>query len=119
MTRTEEIHIARFRFKKGNGYFELQRKDEYDELHKRSNPNRSTWSAVYYYPEWDNILGEFASLQSGEEVPWKRNLDTFFMDPKAAYDSRALPRSFDTFMEEVGEISELLQGAIDRLPQKK
>lgn len=115
--RTEEIHVARFRFKQGFGYFELQRKDIYEERSKTATPVQSFWSARYYYPEWDNILGEFASLRPGEEVPWPRKLGTFFIDPKATQDFRALPKGFDAFMREVGEISALLQDAIDRLPE--
>ena len=113
--RVEEIYVARFRFKQGNGYFELQRKDIYSEHEKTATPLRSIWTARYYYPEWDNIMGEFASLKPGEEVRWARNLGTFFVDPKAAYDSRVLPRGFEAFMEEIQELSALLQEAIEKL----
>ena len=115
--RTEEVHVARFRFKQGFGYFELQRKDIYEERSKTATPVQSIWSARYYYPEWDNILGEFASLRPGEEVPWPRKLGTFFIDPKATQDFRALPKGFEAFMKEVEDISALLQDAIDRLPE--
>ena len=117
LIQTEEIQVARFRFKQGDGYFELHRRDIYDERTKTATPMTSIWTAWYYYPEWDNILGEFASLRPGEEVPWRRNLGTFFINPKATHDSRALPRGFDAFMGEVEEISALLQDAIDRLPE--
>jgi hypothetical protein len=117
LSKVEENHIARLRFKQGHGSFELQRKDIYNEQPKTSTPMESRWTARYYYPEWDNLMGHFASVEPGEEVPWARTLSTFFIDPKATHDARALPKGFDGFIKEVQKISRLLQTAMERLPE--
>lgn len=119
LRQVEEISIARFRYKAGNGYLEIQRKDIYPQSDQmRAFPIRSDWSAKYYYPEWDNILGQFASLEPGQDITWPRKLSTLFGDARNPMDCKlkGVPAGFKSFIEEVLEISAFLHDGMQALP---
>ncbi|KAJ9613024.1 hypothetical protein H2200_002965 [Cladophialophora chaetospira] len=114
-----EMIMLKWRFKNTDGVFELRRKDTYDLRPGRESgtPVETRWHALYYYPEWDNLMGEFASIKPGEDVQWVKSVATFF--PEAADEWSALPRGFKNFMNEVEEIQDLLAEAIGRLAKGK
>jgi hypothetical protein len=120
LKNVEEISMARFRYKEGEGYLEVMRKDIYPQMYmqKQATPTFTKWEASYYYPAWDSILGEFASIESGQEVSWTRELSTLFGDPNDPMGCRVkgIPRGFNVFMEELSEISGILQEAMEIRP---
>jgi hypothetical protein len=123
LLKVEETTIARFRYKEGEGYLEISRKDIYPQsiMQKQATPSSIEWAACYYYPAWDTFLGEFASIGSGQEVTWTRELSTFFGDPNDPLSCRlnGVPRGFNVFMEELSEISGILQGALEASPVER
>lgn len=108
-----ELTMVRWRFKHTDGFFELRRKDIYDERPGKNSPApvETRWHAVYYYPEWDNLMGEFANVRPGEDITWAKAVATFFPESNLN-DGRALPRGFKNFITEVEEIQDLLAEAI-------
>jgi hypothetical protein len=110
-----ETTIERFRYKQGDGYFELIRKDVFDNSQARSSPTSTSWSAQFYYPEWDALLGEFANLKAGDQVSWRRDMDTFFRPKDAVHDHRPLPEGFGGFVDDIEDIQQVLQNAIAEL----
>lgn len=112
-----EISIARFKFKGPDARLELIRKDTFVGSQSGKKPTFTTWSAQYYYPEWDNLLGEFGDLQPGDAVSWDKRMKTFFIPRDAFDDTRPLPRGFEKFTEEIGEIQKCLQMAITTIEQ--
>lgn len=115
LRRLSELTMRRYRVKDTDGFLEIRRRDVYDETPGQSSaiPTSTHWTAAYYYPEWDNLLGELAYLQPGEEAEWTRALPTFF--PDSADVER--PDGFRKFMREVEEIQDLLGDAILQLPK--
>ena len=111
-----EVTLRRYRFKNTEGVFELRRKDMYDETpgHSSSLPISTQWSAAYYYPEWDFLLGQLAGLDPGEQPNWPLELPTFFRDSPNV----ERPDGFRKFMREVEEIQDLLADAVANLPKK-
>ncbi|KIX04295.1 uncharacterized protein Z518_05162 [Rhinocladiella mackenziei CBS 650.93] len=116
LSNVSELIVVRWRFKQTDGIFELRRKDVYDERPGRRSPGpiRSSWHALYYYPEWDNLLGEFATVKPGEDVSWVKSAATFFPESNND-DGRALPQGFKNFITEVEEIQDLLAEAISKV----
>jgi hypothetical protein len=90
--------------------FELTRKDEYQQTQygTQTGPPISRLFASYFYPNWDNLLGAYASLQPGEQVEWQPSLSTFFPDTT----SEGKPKGLKKFMEEVKQIQRVLGGKI-------
>ncbi|KAH0842899.1 hypothetical protein AYO21_03380 [Fonsecaea monophora] len=120
LQRVAELITLRWRFKNTDGIFELRRKDVYDELLGRENPGpvETRWHALYYYPHWDNLMGEFASVKPGEDVRWVKSVATFIPEGGDQY-GPALPKGFKNFMGEVEEIQDYLAVAIRRLENGK
>jgi hypothetical protein len=114
-----EMITLKWRFKDTDGIFELRRKDIYDLRPGRESgsPVETRWHALYYYPEWDNLMGEFASVKPGEDVKWIKSVATFF--PEGGDQWTALPQGFKKFINEVEEIQDLLALAIDRVAKGK
>ncbi|ETI21095.1 hypothetical protein G647_07439 [Cladophialophora carrionii CBS 160.54] len=114
-----ELTFLKYRFKNTDGVFELRRKDTYDLRPGTENnsPLETRWHALYYYPEWDNLMGEFANIRPGEDVKWAKSVATFF--PESGDQWTALPMGFKNFMNEVEEIQDLLAEAINRLTNRK
>ncbi|EXJ55535.1 hypothetical protein A1O7_08463 [Cladophialophora yegresii CBS 114405] len=114
-----ELTLLKYRFKNTDGVFELRRKDTYDLRPGKENnsPFETRWHALYYYPEWDNLMGEFANIRPGEDVKWAKSVATFF--PESGDQWTALPMGFKNFMNEVEEIQNLLSEAISRLANRK
>lgn len=111
-----EITTIKWRFKQTDGIFELRRKDvyEYGPGRRAGLLHGSRWHAIYYYPEWDNLMSEFASLKPGETVKWFKTATTFF--PEDEGDSGlALPKGFKNFMAEVEDVQDLLAEAISQI----
>ena len=92
--------------------FELTRKDEYEQTQygTQTGPPISRLFASYFYPNWDNLLGAYASLQPGEQVEWQPSLSTFFPDTT----SEGKPKGLKKFMEEVKQIQRVLGGKIPK-----
>jgi hypothetical protein len=113
-----EVTFLKYRFKDTDGVFELRRKDTYDLRPgtESNSPIDTRWHALYYYPEWDNLMGEFANIRPGEDVKWVKSVATFF--PESGDQYTALPVGFKTFMNEVEEIQDLLAEAINRLASR-
>lgn len=111
-----ELTIKKWRFKDTDGIFELRRKEVYDDRMGQysSSPVATRWHALYYYPEWDNLMGEFGMLKPGEDVSWAKSVATFFPE-SGIDDGRALPQGFKKFINEVEEIQDLLAEAISRI----
>jgi len=111
-----ELTVLRWRFKSTDGFFELRRKDVYDERAgtRSPGPAETRWHALYYYPEWDNLMGEFANIKPGEDISWAKSVATFFPESGDS-DGRALPQGFKKFLAEVEEIQDLLAEAIGKL----
>ncbi len=114
-----EVITLKYRFKDTDGIFELRRKDTYDLRPGResASPMETRWHALYYYPEWDNLMGGFASVKPGEDVEWVKSVATFF--PEGGDQWSALPKGFKNFMNEVEEIQDLLAEAIGRVAKGK
>ena len=106
LTCVTELTIVRYRVRDTEGMFELTRKEEYHQAQHgmEVRPFVSTMSASYYYPEWDNLLAEYAYIEPGGQVTWQPNLSTFFPDSRVG----AKPKGFKKFMEEVKEIQQAL-----------
>ncbi|KIY01289.1 uncharacterized protein Z520_02841 [Fonsecaea multimorphosa CBS 102226] len=119
LQRVAELITLRWRFKSTDGVFELRRKDTYDELPGRESPApaETRWHALYYYPQWDNLMGEFASVKPGEDIRWVKSVATFI--PEGGDQYAALPKGFKNFISEVEEIQDLLAEAIHRLEKGK
>ncbi|RMZ76471.1 hypothetical protein DV738_g4898, partial [Chaetothyriales sp. CBS 135597] len=124
LRRVEEITTVRYPFRNTDGVFELQRKDIYDEQGLTSStPGSSVWVGKYYYPEWDNLMDDFANLRPGEPVKWTMGLAGFFLDRKgtgasgggSGGTSRRLPKGFRTWLKEIEEIQALLVEGIERI----
>ncbi|KIW33934.1 uncharacterized protein PV07_00748 [Cladophialophora immunda] len=116
LQRVAELITLRWRFKNTDGVFELRRKDIYDELPGRESPApvETKWHALYFYPHWDNLMGEFASVKPGEDIRWVKSVATFIPEGGDQY-GPALPKGFKNFINEVEEIQDLLADAIHRL----
>jgi hypothetical protein len=114
-----EIIMLKWRFKKTDGIFELRRKDKYDLRPGResASPVETKWHALYYYPEWDNLLAGFAGARPGEDVDWVQSLATFI--PENGDEYTPLPKGFKAFTAEVEELQESLAVAINRLNKGK
>ena len=114
-----ELIMLKWRFKNTDGIFELRRKDTYDLRPGRESgsPVETRWHALYYYPEWDNLMSEFASVKPGEDVKWIKSVATFF--PEGGDQWTALPQGFKNFINEVEEIQDLLAEAISRVAKGK
>ena len=112
LVSVQEVTIAKYRFKDTDGTFELRRFDHFPQSPGEASalPLRTEWRAAYYYRGWDNLLSEFANLELGVEVDWKRDISTFF--PKST-DAINLPKGYKNFMKEVEEIQSLLARALD------
>lgn len=117
--KVHELTMVRWRFRQTDGVFELRRKDVYDDSkkHQCSSPIETRWHALYYYPEWDNLMGHFSTIKPGEDITWKKSVATFF--PESDRSGRALPKGFKNFMTEVEEIQGLLGEAISTLAKGK
>jgi len=115
-----ELTVMKWRFKDTDAFFELRRKDVYDERPGRHSPSpiETRWHALYYYPEWDNLMGEFANVKPGEDIGWVKSVATFFPESDNN-DGRALPQGFTSFITEVEEIQDLLAEAISRVAKGK
>ncbi|KAJ9653515.1 hypothetical protein H2198_007297 [Neophaeococcomyces mojaviensis] len=115
LASVEEITIAKYRFKDKDGTFELRRFDHFPQSPGEASalPSRIEWRAAYYYRGWDNLLSEFANIELGADVDWKRDISTFF--PKSN-DTINLPQGYKNFMKEVEEIQTLLAWALDENP---
>ncbi|KAI1615112.1 hypothetical protein EDD37DRAFT_609012 [Exophiala viscosa] len=114
-----ELTVIKWRFKNTHGIFELRRKDVYDEAPglRSPGPKETRWHALYYYPEWDNLMGQFATVKPGEDITWTKSVATFF--PESDKMGRALPQGFKNFITEVEEIQDLLAEAIGKLAKGK
>lgn len=115
-----DITTMKWRFKTTDAVFELRRKDVYAYTPgKQTNVlQESRWHAMYYYPEWDNLMGQFANVKPGESVRWVKAIATFF--PEDGEDTGlALPQGFQNFITEVEEVQDLLAEAIGRLAKGK
>lgn len=114
-----ELTVIKWRFKTTHGRFELRRKDVYDEREGRKSPGpiETRWHALYYYPEWDNLMGQFATVKPGEDINWTKSVATFF--PESDKMGLALPQGFKNFITEVEEIQDLLAEAISKLAKGK
>ena len=114
LRQVHELIMLRYPFKNTDGIFELRRTDVYDETPEYASavPERSTWTANYYYPDWDNLLGEFAYIKPGGEVTWHRQMSSLFPDSADA----KRPDGFRRFLREVYEIQDLLGNALNQLP---
>lgn len=111
-----EISIARFNFKGPDARFELIRKDIFEAgAVDQSIPSKTEWSAHYYYPEWDSLLGEFGNLKGGDQVTWERSMQSFFIPILAKNDLRPLPKTFGGFMNEAEQLQIILHNAIELL----
>ena len=118
LQRVSELTILKWRFRMTDGIFELRRKDTYDLRPGREGSSVETrWHALYYYPEWDNLMGDFASIKPGEDVKWVKSVATFF--PEGGDQWTALPQGFKNFINEVEEIQDLLAEAIGRVAKGK
>ncbi|KAJ9633722.1 hypothetical protein H2204_006719 [Knufia peltigerae] len=117
--KVHELTMLRWRFRQTDGIFELRRKDVYDEtkLYQHPQPVESRWHVLYYYPEWDNLMGHFSTIKPGEDISWSKSVATFF--PESDSTGRALPKGFKKFMAEVEEIQGLLGEAINRVDKGK
>lgn len=111
-----DITVMKWRFKNTDGIFELRRKDTYAYAPGKQSGvlQESRWHAMYYYPEWDNLMGQFANVKPGENVKWVKTLATFFPDGEED-NGLALPQGFQNFIAEVEEIQDLLAEAIAQL----
>lgn len=115
-----EITFMRWRYKKTDAFFELRRKDLYEENLDRTGgpiPVRTSWHGLYYYPEWDNLMSEFARISPGEEISWAKSASTFFPESDHQHGA-ALPKGFKTFISEVEEIQDLLAEAVRIVAQR-
>ncbi len=106
LTCVTELTTIRYRVRDTEGVFELTRKEAYHQAQDRmeTHPSQSTMSASYYYPEWDNLLAEYAYIEPGGQVSWQPLLSTFFPDNMGV----AKPKGFKRFMEEVKELQQAL-----------
>ncbi|OAP57379.1 hypothetical protein AYL99_08117 [Fonsecaea erecta] len=122
LQRVSELIMLRWRFKSTDGVFELRRKDIYDELPGREDRNpgpvETKWHGLYYYPHWDSLMGEFASVTPGEDIRWVKSVGTFIPEGEDQH-GLALPRGFKNFISEVEEIQDVLAEAIARLEKGK
>lgn len=116
LREVSEITTMKWCFKETDGVFELRRKDvfEYSTTKRAGILRRSTWHAVYYYPEWDNLMGQFGCLKPGQLVNWEKSIMTFFPEDEEK-SGLALPKGFKGFMAEVDEVQVLLSEAIRQL----
>ncbi|KAL2407912.1 hypothetical protein ABEF95_014960 [Exophiala dermatitidis] len=116
LTTVSEITVKKWRFKDTDAFFELRRKEVYDDRITQYSPHpvETKWHALYYYPEWDNLMGEFANVQAGEDVTWVRSVATFFPEG-GVDDGRALPLGFKKFVSEVEELQDLLAKAMNQI----
>ena len=78
----------------------------------RRNFERSDFDIFMFDPDWDSNMSEFAVLRAGEDVSWKRVLNTFFPKPFgiASEDLRA---GFYHFLDVVEGVTHNLRQAMD------
>ena len=113
LNRISEITILRYDYKE-KGIFELRRRDVYSVgVTGASKDIRSDWSALYYYREWDNDMGQFADLKPGQDVDFQRSVTRFFPAGTDEKQEAGLKR----FTNEIEELQILLAICIDELPQ--
>ena len=106
LLQVAELTITEYNVKDTDGKFRVIRKDVYPQTEYGSGPEAvtSTLSAVYFYPEWDNLLGEYAYLPVGSHVTWDPYLSTFFRDR----DLQTSYGGFRKFMQEIETIQQAL-----------
>ena len=103
-----ELTTVTYNLRDTDAKFELTRKDEYQQTQygTAAGPPVSRLFASYFYPDWDNKLGDYADLQPGGQVEWQPSLSTFFPDADAEGTSKGLKK----FMEEIRRIQRVLAG---------
>lgn len=112
-----ENTIARYTFKDTQGTFEIRRRDFFQQSGGFGTaPDWIEWQAVYYYSEWDSLMGQFANIEPGEDVEWNRDLSTFFPKITDEDEPKILPNGYKKFMKEVEEIRALLTRAAEGVP---
>ena len=106
LLQVAELTITEYNVKDTDGKFRVIRKDVYPQTAYGSGPVAitSTVSAVYFYPEWDNLLGEYAYLPVGSHVTWEPYLSTFFPER----DLQTSYGGFQKFMQEIETIQQAL-----------
>lgn len=109
-----EFTSTKFHFKDTDGILEFRREDTYmqDTGQPSKLPDKTRFELFYYYPEWDHLLGQLSDIKPGEDVPWERDIKTFFPDHMDADRPRSLPKGFKAFMQELYEIQDLLEKAL-------
>ena len=111
LNKVSEMTILRYNHK-NEGVFELRRRDTYL-VNSSSKEITTDWSACYYYPEWDNMMGEFGDLKPGQDVAFKRSVASFFPVQNHEKPGAGLKR----FTNEIEELQALLAICIEELPQ--
>lgn len=116
LTSVRETAIAKYRFKDTRGTFEIRRTEIFNSKPGEVSPipYRTEWSAAYYYAGWDNLLAEFANIEPGQDVAWKRDLKTFFPQHEEYHNPQILPLGFKAFMKEVDAIQTLIARVLGR-----
>lgn len=114
LTTIREVTIAKYQYKDTRSTFEVRRTDTFNARSGESSPiaERTEWTAAYYYAGWDSLLSDFANIDPGQDVEWKRNLETFFPKIEDEDNPRVLPHGFKTFMKEVDQLQTLISKAI-------
>jgi hypothetical protein len=107
-TLVTELRTVTYDLRDTVAKLELTRKDEYQQTQygTEAGPPVSRLSASYFYPNWDNLLGDYAYLQPGGQVEWQPSLSTFFPDTSGEGKAKGLKK----FMEEIREIQRVLAG---------
>jgi hypothetical protein len=107
-TLVAELTTVTYDLRGTEAKFELTRKDEYQQTQygTEAGPPVSRLFGSFYYPKWDELLGEYAYLQPGGQVDWQPSLSTFFPDESG----EGKPKGFKKFMEEIRQIQRILAG---------
>lgn len=114
LQRATNKPTIQFQLARTGNVLELIREDIYegDDLRavmgKRSTPTASKWSAAFYFPCWDQNLGDFLYLEQGAKPDWEPSLSTFFPDnggDNRVPDGRS---GVIDFLKEVNEVKDIL-----------
>ncbi|KKY23862.1 hypothetical protein UCRPC4_g02675 [Phaeomoniella chlamydospora] len=99
--------------------FAIMRSDTFttDPMKTIRSFEQSTFAFYIFDPEWDVSLAEFGHLKAGQDVSWKRDLNTFFPKPWDTQSELTQPTDlnagFHAFLELVEKVAGQLRHAID------
>lgn len=116
VSRFVEKTAIRFRVKSTSYILEIARYDQYERVLDKNLPGlpgefskvpSTSWAASLFDPNWDNLLGQHASLPVGAPTQYSPELNAFF-PPQEQSEASDQSASFWQFVDMVKKVARLL-----------